>query len=82
MPGPRSAYSCSSRTEGPLPDNLTALLARPAEAAKLQLEQHDLIADRLLERLLRGVIPPDRLEALLTARQNSAAHTRGRRAPH
>ena len=49
----------------PLAAGLTALLADPAEKAKLQLEQCDLIADRALERPVRGNVPPDRLEALL-----------------
>ncbi len=51
-------------TETPL-ESLTGLLARPAEAAKLQTEQHDITIDKILERQTRGAISPERLEALL-----------------
>lgn len=51
--------------EEPLEGTLSALLARPAQAATLQVEQADLNADRLLERRTRGALPPERLEALL-----------------
>jgi superfamily II DNA or RNA helicase len=54
-------------TETPLEGSLAALLAKPGEAQKLQVEQCDLIVDRLLERPLRGPLPPERLDALLTA---------------
>lgn len=51
--------------EEPLEGSLAALLARPAQAASVQVEQADLNADRLLERRTRGALPPERLEALL-----------------
>ena len=44
-------------------------MARPAQAATLQVEQSDLITDRLLERRTRGALPPEKLDALLTALQ-------------
>jgi superfamily II DNA or RNA helicase len=53
--------------EEPLEGSLTALLARPAQAATVQIEQTDLNADRLLERRTRGALPPERLDALLRA---------------
>ncbi|MBF5041143.1 DEAD/DEAH box helicase [Aggregicoccus sp. 17bor-14] len=49
----------------PLEGSLAAVLARPAQAATMQLEQHDLVIDKLLEKQLRGPIPPERLAALL-----------------
>ncbi|HSP80645.1 MAG TPA: DEAD/DEAH box helicase, partial [Myxococcaceae bacterium] len=52
-------------TESPLEGQLTALLARPAQAATLQVEEWDMRADRLLERPTRGALPPERLDALL-----------------
>ena len=52
-------------TEAPLTRSLTALLAVPAEAARLQLEHCDLLVDRLLERETRGAIHAERLDALL-----------------
>jgi superfamily II DNA or RNA helicase len=53
-------------TEEPLEESLASVLARPAQAATLQVEQADLLADRLLEqRRTRGALPPERLEALL-----------------
>jgi superfamily II DNA or RNA helicase len=58
-------------TEEPLEDNLASVLARPAQAAKLQVEQSDLLADRLLERRTRGALPPERLEALLQVLQQA-----------
>jgi len=51
--------------ESPLEGSLQAILARPAEAAQLQVEQHDLIADRLLERPTRLALAPEKLDALL-----------------
>jgi superfamily II DNA or RNA helicase len=53
-------------TEAPLAGGLAALLANAAEKAKLQLESCDLLADRALERPVKGAFPADRLEALLT----------------
>ncbi len=53
-------------TEEPL-ESLAALLANPARAATMQVEQSDLNTDRLLERRTRGALPPERLDALLTA---------------
>ncbi len=52
-------------TEAKLETSLAALLADPAQAAKLQVEQCDLQADRLLERQTRGAMHPDKLDALL-----------------
>jgi superfamily II DNA or RNA helicase len=52
-------------TESPLETSLASLLARPAQAATLQVEEWDLRADRLLERPTRGAFPPERLETLL-----------------
>lgn len=52
-------------TESPLVGTLTALLVIPSEAAKLQLEQHDLLADRILERATRSALLPERLDALM-----------------
>jgi superfamily II DNA or RNA helicase len=65
------AIAHADGTEEPLEDSLTAVLARPAQAAKLQIEQSDLNADRLLERRTRGALPPERLEALLRALEQS-----------
>ncbi len=53
-------------TEVELPGTLSALLQDPAEARALQVEQFDLLADRLLERRTARALPPERLEALLT----------------
>ena len=49
----------------PLEGSLQSLLARPAEAAQLQVEQHDLTADRMLERPTRVALTPEKLDALL-----------------
>ena len=57
------------------PDNTARLLARslssllqnPVEAARIQVEPCDLIADKLLARPTKGALPPERLEALLRA---------------
>ncbi len=51
--------------QAPLEKSLVALLAHPVEAAKLQLEQCDLLADRLLEKPTRVALVPERLDALL-----------------
>ncbi|MGZ3460991.1 MAG: SWIM zinc finger family protein, partial [Archangium sp.] len=58
-------------TEEPLEDSLASLVARPAKAATMQVEQSDLLADRLLERRTRGALPPERLEALLQVLQQA-----------
>lgn len=50
--------------ETPL-DSLAAVLANPSMAKQLQVEQHDLQADRLLEKKTRLALPPERAEALL-----------------
>ncbi|HYO55901.1 DEAD/DEAH box helicase [Archangium sp.] len=55
------------------PDNTARLLARslaslltnPVEAARIQVEPYDLLADKLLLRPTRGALPPERLDALL-----------------
>ncbi|HEY0709587.1 MAG TPA: SWIM zinc finger family protein, partial [Polyangia bacterium] len=49
----------------PLKTTLSAVLANPEEAATLQVEQHDLRADLLLDAGSRGVLPPTKLDALL-----------------
>jgi superfamily II DNA or RNA helicase len=51
--------------ERPLEGTLRALVARPAEVAQVQVEQVDLAVDPLLERLPKGALTSDRLEALL-----------------
>jgi superfamily II DNA or RNA helicase len=48
-------------------ESLTALLAKPAQAATMQVEQSDLLADRLLERRTRGALSPEKLDVLLRA---------------
>ncbi len=58
-------------TEVPLETSLAVLLASPEQKAKLQVEQHDLQADRLLERPVRTAMPPERLEPLLSALEPS-----------
>ncbi len=55
-------------TETPLVGPLTALLADPARAARVQVEEADLHVDRLLAlgpAAGRGVLPPTRLEGVL-----------------
>ena len=55
------------------PDNTARLLARslaslltnPVEAARIQVEPCDLLADKLLAKPTRGALPPERLDALL-----------------
>ena len=56
--------------EEPL-ESLTALLAKPAQAATLQVEQSDILADRLLERRTRGALSPEKLDVLLRALEPS-----------
>ncbi|SEM14464.1 Helicase conserved C-terminal domain-containing protein [Stigmatella aurantiaca] len=53
--------------EEPFEGSLTSLMAQPARAAEMQIEQADLVVDRLLERRTRGALPPERLDALLKA---------------
>jgi len=53
--------------EEPLEGNLASLIAQPAQAATLQVEQADLVVDRLLERRTRGALSPEKLDALLKA---------------
>ncbi len=53
--------------EDPLDGSLASLMAQPAQAATLQVEQSDLIVDRLLERRTRGALSPEKLDALLKA---------------
>ncbi len=57
----------SDGAETPLAGTLGALLADPAKAARLQVEEPDLRADQLLERggNPRAVLPQSKLEALL-----------------
>lgn len=51
-------------TEAPL-DSLMSLLAKPAVAATLKVDDCDLTADRFLEKPRRGPMAPERLDALL-----------------
>jgi superfamily II DNA or RNA helicase len=53
--------------EEPLDGSLSSLMAQPAQAATLQVEQSDIIVDRLLERRTRGALSPEKLDALLKA---------------
>ncbi len=48
----------------PLPSSLQSMVAN-GQASKLQLENGDLLADRVLERPWRGALSADRLEGLL-----------------
>jgi superfamily II DNA or RNA helicase len=48
----------------PLPGSLQSMVAN-GQARNLQLENGDLLADRILERPWRGALPPERLEGLL-----------------
>ena len=57
--------------EEPLEEGLAAVLAKPALAATVQLEQSDMNADRLLEKRTRGALPPERLESLLRALESA-----------
>ncbi|HYO66679.1 MAG TPA: helicase, partial [Archangium sp.] len=45
--------------------SLASVLANPVEAARIQVEPCDLLADKLLLKPTRGALPPERLEALL-----------------
>jgi superfamily II DNA or RNA helicase len=51
--------------EKPVEPSLAALLAMPAEARRLSPEEPDLRADLLLDRRRSGVLPGDKLQALL-----------------
>lgn len=53
-------------SETPLAGSLAALRANPENAAELHLEDADLRADLLLESGSRAVLPPSKLDALLT----------------
>ncbi|MCI0571829.1 MAG: DEAD/DEAH box helicase [Myxococcaceae bacterium] len=61
----------SDGREEPLEGSLAAILAKPSQAATLQLEQADLNADRLLERRTRGALPAEKLDALLRVLENA-----------
>jgi hypothetical protein len=65
------ALAHADGTEEPLEEGLAAVLAKPVQAAKLQVEQSDLNADRLLENRRRGALPPERLESLLRALESA-----------
>ncbi|WP_224372063.1 DEAD/DEAH box helicase [Hyalangium versicolor] len=54
-------------TEEPLEGSLLSMMAKPTQAATLQVEQSDLITDRLLEKRTRGALSPEKLDALLKA---------------
>ena len=45
--------------------SLVSLLANPVEAARIQVDPCDLLADKLLAKPTRGALPPERLSALL-----------------
>jgi len=72
VPGGLELHRTLAHAEGkeePLEGSLASLMAQPAQAATLQLEQSDLVTDRLLERRTRGALSPEKLDALLTALQ-------------
>ena len=52
-------------SETPLAGTLSALLSRPDQARNLQVEQHDLHADRILEFGSHGTLPPPKMDALV-----------------
>jgi len=52
-------------SETPLQGTLSALLSRPDQARNLQVEQHDLQADRILEIGSHGTLPPQKMDALV-----------------
>ncbi len=54
----------------PLPGSLQSMLAT-GQTGKLQVENGDLLADRILERPWRGALPPERLEGLLGLLEHS-----------
>ena len=45
--------------------SLASVVANPVEAARIQVQPCDLLADKLLARPTRGALPPERLVALL-----------------
>lgn len=51
--------------ETPLETSLAVVLSDPSKKARLQVEQHDLNADRVLEKATRGPVRPERLRNLL-----------------
>ncbi|HZI14352.1 MAG TPA: DEAD/DEAH box helicase, partial [Myxococcus sp.] len=58
--------------EEPLEGSLASLVAQPAKAATLQVENADLLADRILEqRRTRGPLAPETLEAVLKVLENA-----------
>jgi superfamily II DNA or RNA helicase len=61
----RGGDDAGKPTETPLDTTLAVLRNRP-EAADLHLEEADLRADLLLETGARGVLPPSKLDALLS----------------
>ena len=52
-------------SETPLQGTLSALLSRPDQARNLQVEQHDLQTDRILEFGSHGTLPPPKVDALV-----------------
>ena len=65
------ALAHADGTQMPLEGSLAALLAQPAKAQSLQVEEWDLRADNLLLRPTRGPLPPEKLELLLGVLQRS-----------
>ncbi|HEY8210594.1 MAG TPA: DEAD/DEAH box helicase [Myxococcaceae bacterium] len=61
----RRSIARAGQGESPLEGSLQSMLAKPSEAAQLQVEQHDLLADRMLERPTRVALTPEKLDALL-----------------
>ena len=59
----RELLHADGRVE-PLPASLQSMVAS-GQARNLQLENGDLLADRILERPWRGALPPERLQGLL-----------------
>ncbi|MCP3142681.1 DEAD/DEAH box helicase [Pyxidicoccus xibeiensis] len=58
--------------EEPLEGSLASVVAQPAKAATLQVEQADLLTDRILEqRRTRGTLAPETLEAVLKVLENA-----------
>ncbi|MBS2032280.1 MAG: DEAD/DEAH box helicase [Deltaproteobacteria bacterium] len=52
-------------SQTPLEGTLAGLLADSSKSKQLQVEQHDLVADRLLERPTRGPLRPEQLARIL-----------------
>ncbi|WP_163997123.1 DEAD/DEAH box helicase [Pyxidicoccus caerfyrddinensis] len=68
----RRALAHADGREEPLEGSLTSLVAQPAKAATLQVENADLLADRILEaRRTRGTLAPETLEAILKVLENA-----------